>query len=60
MNGTWLLTRILDGIGPGAVGQTGTSSGALEPSITGPTDRLARKGNGIGGILEIADWARGH
>ena len=60
MNGTWVLTRILNGIGPGAVGQTGASSGALEPSITGPTNRLARKGDCIGGILEIADRARGH
>ena len=60
MNGTWVLTRILNGIGPGTIGQTGTSRGTLKSGITGPTNRLSGKGNGIGGILEIADWARGH
>jgi len=47
MNGTWVLTRILNGIGPGTIGQTGTSRGTLKSGITGPTNRLAWKSDGI-------------
>ena len=48
------MTRILDGIGPGAVGQTGTSRSTLEPGITGPTNSLVSNCDRIRGILKIA------
>ena len=54
------MTRILDGIGPGPVGQAGASSGALQSTTTGSTNSLVAKGDRIGGILEITGRAGNH